>query len=116
MKKSSILITAAISALALLGVTSPAEAGSYHKHHRNHVYASGYRSCGTPIYREKYLIAYDRCGYPVWGYRIVSPPVRYCPPPRDYYHSRPAVCPPPNPYYYGSRTRNGVVISGSFRL
>jgi hypothetical protein len=114
--KSSILITTAIAALGLLGTTPSAEARPHHRHSSSHVYISGYRSCGTPVYKEKYLIGYDRCGYPVWGYRIVSPPVRYCPPPRDYYYSRPAVCPPPNPYYYGNRPRNGVVISGAFRL
>ena len=111
--KTTFLITAAIAALTLFGATPSAEAGSRHKHYKSHVYVSGYRSCGTPIYKERYIIRYDHCGYPVWGYRIVSPPVRYCPPPRHYYH-RPA-CPPPYSYY-GGRPRSGVVISGAFRL
>jgi hypothetical protein len=110
--KTTFLITAAIAALTLIGATPSADARSRHKHYKSHVYVSGYRSCGTPIHTERYLIGYDRCGYPVWGYRTVQ---RYCPPPRVYY-SRPSVCPPPNPYYYGSRPRNGVVISGSFSL
>ena len=110
--KTTFLITAAIAAFTLFGATSSAEAGR-HKHYKNHVYVSGYRSCGTPIYKERYIIRYDRCGYPIWGYRIVSAPVRYSPPPRHYYH-RPA-CPPPYSYY-GGRPRSGVVISGSFRL
>lgn len=109
--KSSLILTAAIAALTLLGVSSPAEARSRHKHSCSHVYTDTYRSCGRPVRTERYLIGYDRCGYPVWGYRTVR---HYCPPPRTYYR-RPAYCPPPYPYY-GHRSRGGVVISGSFRL
>lgn len=116
--KTTFLITAAIAALTLIGATPSAEARSRHKHYNNHVYVSGYRSCGTPIHTERYLIGYDRCGYPVWGYRTVKrycpPPRAHCPPPRPS-HYRPAVCPPSYPYY-GGHPRGGVVISGSFRL
>jgi len=108
--KSSLLITAAIAALTLIGATPSADAGSRHKHSRSHVYVSSYHGYGTPARTERYLIGYDRCGYPIWGYRTVQ---RYCPPPREYYR-RPA-CPPPYPYY-GGRSRSGVVISGAFRL
>jgi hypothetical protein len=113
--KTTTLITGVIAALTLFGVAPSAEAR--HKYSKSHVYVSGYRSCGTPIYTERYLIGHDRCGYPVWGYRTVQ---RYCPPPREYYRP-PAVCPPPVVYppaypYYNSRPRSGVVISGAFRL
>lgn len=111
MKKSSILIAAAIAALTIFGTTPSAEARSRHRHANSYVYVSGYRSCGTPIHTERYLIGYDRCGYPVWGYRTVR---RYCPPPRTYYRP-PVVCPPPYPSC-GSRPRGGVVISGVFGL
>jgi hypothetical protein len=107
--KTSLIITAAIAAITLLGVSPSAEARSYHKHPKSHVYVSGHRSCGTPIYTERYLIRYDRCGYPVWGYRTVQ---RYCPPPREYYRPR-VLCEPSSPYY-GGRPRSGVVISGMF--
>jgi hypothetical protein len=110
--KPSILITAAIASLILLGATPLAEARSHRGHHSSHVYISGYRSCGTPIYTERYLVRYMRCGSPVWGYRVVAPP-RYCPPPRRYYQ-RP-VCPPPYPYS-GGYYRSGVVIGGTLRL
>ena len=109
--KTTLLITAAIAAITLFGGTTSAEARSRHKHYRNHDYAGSYRSCDTPVHRERYLIRYDRSGYPVWGYRTVP---RYCPPPRVYYR-RPAVCPPPYPYYR-SHPRSAVVISGAFRL
>lgn len=63
----------AIAAVALLGSTTQAEARS-HKAPASYTYISGYRSCGTPIYTQKYFIGYDHCGRPLWGYRIVSPP------------------------------------------
>jgi hypothetical protein len=112
--KTTFLITATIAAITLFGPVSSAEARSRHKHSQSHVYVSGYRSCGTPLYKERYIIRYDRCGYPVWGHRVVHPPVRYCPPPRQY-HRRPVVCPPPYPHYR-DQCRSGVVISGNFRL
>jgi len=108
--KTKTLITAAIAALAMIAATPAAEAHPQRGHSKSHVYVSGYRSCGTPIYTERYFTRYDRRGYPVWGYRVVPAPVRYCPPPRRYY--RAPVCPPPYPYH----GRGGVVISGSFRL
>jgi hypothetical protein len=111
--KTSLIITAAIAAITLLGSTTSADAR--HKHRRNYNYEDSYRSCDTSVYRERYFIGYDRCGYPVWGYRTVRsycpPPRAYCPPPRPYY--RPAVCPPRYPYYEG-RPCSGVVISGVF--
>ena len=118
--KSSICILAI--AAAFLGSITASEARSYGRGggYSNQVYISGYRSCGTPIYRERYIIRYQRCGTPVWGCRVISPPRAYCPPPRPRYHVVPApVCPPPRPYcaphpgYYG---RGGVVIQGSIRL
>lgn len=106
------ILTSAIAALALVVAAPEADARSYRGHHSSHVYVSGYRSCGTPVYTERYVIRYrTRCGTPVWGYRAVRAPVRYAPPPRRYY--RPEVCPPHHPYPYH---RGGVVIHGSFRL
>lgn len=111
----SCIITSAIAALALLGAAPQAEARSHRGHgHSSHVYVSGYRSCGTPIYTERYLIRYNRRGDPIWGYRTVSAPRHYCPPPRPRYYHAP-VCPPPRPYYDDYR-RGGVIIQGSFRL
>lgn len=109
----TIAITLAIAALALLGTAPQAEARS---HHSSRVYISGYRSCGTPIYMERYFIGYDRCGNPVWGQR----PVRqsYRPVVREYY---PTPCRQPydsSPYRSACRQQpyrsGGVVIQGYF--
>ena len=108
--KTSIL-TSAIAALALIAAAPLADARSHRGQYSNQIYVSGYRSCGTPIYTERYVRHYrPRCGSPVWGYRMAPAPVRYCAPPRRYY--RPPVCPPPYRHSYG---RNGVMIQGSFR-
>ncbi len=60
--------TAAIITLTLLGAAPESEAGYGHS---GRTYVSGYQSCGTPIYTERYFIGYDRCGNPVWGTRVV---------------------------------------------
>ncbi len=87
------IIACATAALALFAAAPVSEAG--HRH-RGHVYVSGYRSCGTPVYTERYCVGYRRCGAPIWRNRVVAAPRRaYCPP----------------PYY----RRGGVVIHGSFR-
>ena len=109
--KTTSLITIAIAALGLFAAAPSADA---RHRYSNHVFISGYRTCGTPIYKERYFIGYDRCGYPIWRYRVVAAPARYCPPPPRYYRP-PVACPPRYPYY-GGYPRNGVVISGSFRL
>jgi hypothetical protein len=107
----SIIVTFTIAALTLIGSVTPADARHSHS---SRTYISGYRSCGTPIYTERYFVGYDRCGAPVWGYRIVR---------SSYY--RPVVrarsqapCPPP--VYYGHRggyrrdySGGRVVIQGS---
>ena len=117
MKK--LLSTTMIAALAMIVAAPLADARPHHRgKHRydnSYVYISGYRSCGTPIYKERYVRHYKRCGTPVWGYRIV-------PPPRHYYYERPRyerryreyqpACPPPR--YYGSGGR--VIIQGVFGL
>jgi len=106
------ILTSVLAALAMVAAAPTADARSHRGHHSSHVYVSGYRSCGTPIHTERYVMRYrPRCGSPVWGYRVVPAPVRYCPPPRRYY--RQSACPPPYPYRHG---RSGVVIQGSFRL
>ncbi|MDP3851303.1 MAG: hypothetical protein Q8Q59_12420 [Luteolibacter sp.] len=112
----SLIITSAVAVLALFGATTQAEARSYSGHSSSRVYISGYRSCGTPIYMERYVVRYKRCGAPVWGYRGVSRPYRYAPHPVRGYHHRPAVCPPPYRPYGGGYRNGGVVIQGSFRL
>ncbi len=110
----TIATTIAIAALALLGAVPQADARS-RSSHSSRVYISGHRSCGTPIYMERYFIGYDRCGDPIWGQRPVRqsyrPPVRY-----------PAPCPPPyysNPYRPSYREQScssggGIVIEGYF--
>lgn len=106
------ILTLAIAALALLGSATQGEARP-HRGHKGKPYCdSGYRSCGTPIYQERYITHYKRCGTPVWKTRYVSPP-------RPHYHRAP-VCPPPVPVcpptYYQGHPRNGLVIQGTFRL
>jgi|SRR6478672_11341916 len=98
-----------IAALALFGAIPQAEARS---HQRNTIYISGYRSCGTPIYMERYFIGYDHCGNEIWGKRIVAQECR----PRYV-----APCPPPAYRYsgggYASRGgySTGFFLQGSFR-
>lgn len=66
----AILTTFAIATLALLGSAPEVQARPYHPSGGG-VYISGHRSCGTPIYSERYFIGYDRCGAPIWGVRAV---------------------------------------------
>ena len=107
------IITIAIAATSLCA-SADAEARSYKgRGYSSHVYVSGYRSCGTPIYQQRYVIRYQHCGTPVWGYRVVAPPRAYCPPPRPRCYV-PPVCPPPYVHTHGGY-RGGVVIQGSFR-
>lgn len=68
----SILTSFAIATVAILGFAEKASAHSF----ESRVYISGYRSCGTPIYTERYFVRYDRCGKPIWGTRLVSAPYR----------------------------------------
>lgn len=107
-------ITAAIAAtLTLLATTSPAKADHYRGAVvSSRVYISGYRSCGTPIYTERYFVGYDCHGHPIWKYRTVRAPRAYCPPPRVHV----APCPPPPPPCHAPYPRSGVVIQGSIRL
>ncbi len=109
MKK--LITTFAVAALAMLAAAPLAEARSYRGSHSSHTYVSGYRSCGTPIYTERYVRYIDRRGYPVWGYRTVAYTSRHYSAPRPRYYHAP-VCPPPR-YHHGSR-RSGVTIHGSF--
>ena len=85
----SIIPTFAIAAMTFLGLAPELQARDHH--HDSRVYISGYRSCGTPVYSERYFIGYDHCGEPVWGVRPsrqeCRPVVREryiapCPPPR----------------------------------
>lgn len=114
----SLALTFALAAFTWIGAAPNADArphrgrGYDSHHHSSHIYVSGYHSCGTPIYTERYLIRYNRRGYPVWGYRVVAPPRHYYHAPVRRHRHVPA-CPPP--VYYGS-PRGGVVIHGSFRL
>jgi hypothetical protein len=103
----SLVINLTVAAFALIAAVPKAEA-----RHSSSVYISGYRSCGTPIYTERYFVGYDHCGRPLWGYRTVRnyPPVvrrRYvapCPPPVH--------CGPSRRHRYPSEGR--VVIQASF--
>jgi hypothetical protein len=120
------LTTLAIAVLTLLGATPEAEA----RHASGRVYISGYRSCGTPIYSERYLIGYDRCGHPVWGKRVifydrpayrpacrpsyrpvvVAPRYHVAPCPPSY--RPPVYCPPPIPRHGDCGTR--ITFHGSY--
>lgn len=112
----TILTTIAIAALALLGSAPELQARPYHS---SRVYISGYRSCGTPIYSERYFIGYDRCGEPIWGVRVVRQQPYYRPVVRPRYV---APCPPPyrgsTRYTYSNYGRSysggGVVVQGYF--
>jgi hypothetical protein len=110
------ILTLAI-ATGFLSVSTPADARHYRTSgYSGAVYISGYRSCGTPVYQQRYIVRHQRCGTPVWGYRIVAPPRAYCPPPRQRcYVVPPPVCPPPRVYHHGSHGGR-VVIQGNFRL
>lgn len=108
------IIASAIAALALLTVSPQADARPHRGHHSNQVYVSGYRSCGTPIYTERYVPRRNpHCGSPAYRQRVIYAPVRYAPPPRRCYVPPQPVCPPSYPHHYRS---SGVVFHGSFRL
>lgn len=104
------LVTLAIATLALLGAAPQAEA----RGHSTRVYISGYRSCGTPIYSERYFIGYDCHRRPIWGTRVVHRHyVAPCPPPRCAPRP-PRHCPPPRRDHHNHDSR--IVIQGNFRL
>ncbi len=87
------LTTIAAFALVFLGSTPQAEARG-HRNPRTTVYVSGHLSCGTPTYRERYIVRYDRWENPVWASRPCRAPYRpvYRPAVRPIYV---APCPPP---------------------
>lgn len=70
----AIITVLSVAVLALLGTTTQAEARSHRKAPASHTYVSGYRSCGTPIYTQKYFVGYDQCGHAIWRYRILPAP------------------------------------------
>jgi hypothetical protein len=96
------IITATVATvLAMLAAAPLADARPYRGAvPSSHIYISSYRSCGTPVYTERYFIRHDRRGYPVWGYRTVAYRTHHYrshrPAPR--YHHVP-VCPPPVRYH-----------------
>ena len=110
------ITTLAVAAIAFLGATPNAEARQHrHRHAESYIYVSGYRSCGTPIYSERYLVGYDRWGHPIWKHRKVKAPRHYRRAPQPRYYAAP-VCPPPARPYYGGYRDSGVVIQGTIRL
>lgn len=105
------ITTIAFVAFTLIGSTPMTEARDHHVQTYAGVYTDGYGSYGTSVRTVRYLIGYDRCGNPVWGYRTVTvAPPRYippsCPPPRYYV---PPVYPRPQPYYRGYDDHHGRV-------
>lgn len=113
----TIIPTIAIAAFAMMALSHTADARPHHrgkhKGHDSHIYVSGYRACGTPVYHHRYIRSYRRCGTPVWGYRVVPPPRRHYVAPR---HVRRA-CPPPPcppPVYHHRPSGNRVIIQGVF--
>jgi len=71
--KSITTATATVIALILLGAAPTSEARCSPS---SRTYISGHRSCGTPIYTQRYFVGYDRCGHEVWGTRVVRSPYR----------------------------------------
>lgn len=64
--KTRIAILAAV-VLATLSAAPRAEA----RHPESRIYISGHLACGSPVYKERYFMGYDRCGNAVWGTRVV---------------------------------------------
>jgi hypothetical protein len=93
----SIITSFALAAVTLIGSTPELQARDHHQ--QNRVYISSYRSCGTPVYSERYFVGYDRCGNPVWGVRACRQ--EYRPVVRERY-----VAPCPQPRYRSSRYDN----------
>lgn len=94
----SAIIAITAAAFAFFGTAPQADARtSVHVH-----VGGGYRPAHHSYHSGRYLIGYDRCGRPVWGYRSVRkcyPVYRPCPP-RPVYRPvyRPACRPRPVPY------------------
>lgn len=119
--KNTILTTLIAAATIFVAATPAADAQRYHRHQHHqhqssHIFVSGYHSCGTPIYTERYIIRYDRYRRPVYGHRVIRH--------RRHHHVRPAPrgyrvapCPPPR-YHHGhhgrSRSRSGGYINIRF--
>ncbi len=85
--KSKIIQLTLAAAVVLLSSIPQADARSRHS---SRIYISGHRSCGTPIYTERYFIGYDHCGNEIWGKRIIQYERRQryvapCPPPRHHH-------------------------------
>ena len=110
----NIIVSFAIAALTLVGSAS-AQARDHGDRGYNSGYSSGYsssyRSCDRPVYTERYLIGYDRCGRAIWGTRVVRrhTSVRYVEPCRSSRYQ--SYC-PPRPYYRNS----GIGLRVSFGL
>jgi len=114
----SIITLIAAAFITLLGTTTPADARQYNN---KRVQFSGYQSCGTPIYTERFFIGYDRCGDPIYGHRTVrshyQPVVRprYAPVVRRQYI---APCPAQHfrrgHHHHRNFSRNGVMIEHGY--
>lgn len=117
MKKGIIAI--ALSAFALVGTTTNADArphgGRGYSTPANTVYVSGYRH-GRPVYTEKIFVGYDCHGRPRFTYRQVYAPARQYSQP-----CRPAYSTCQNNGYHGGgypqnhHARSGSSVSFTFR-
>ncbi|NJM36951.1 MAG: hypothetical protein HC845_03220 [Akkermansiaceae bacterium] len=76
----TIVTTLTITVIALFSVAPIAEA----RGHRSKIYISGYTSCGSPIYYERYFVGYDDCGQEIWQVRRIRQ--AYRPAARVRYH------------------------------
>ena len=92
----TIVTTLAVAAISLFVTAPEAEA-----RHSSRIYISGHMSCGTPIYKERYFVGYDRWGREIWQTRVVR------------HHYRPVVrpryvapLPPPRHYHRGYDRRH----------
>ena len=64
----TMLIGCALTTLAWFETATNAEA---RPRERSRVYLSGYSSFGALIYVERYMVGYDRYGYPIWEKRVI---------------------------------------------
>jgi hypothetical protein len=107
-KMKTIIAAIAISAFTFIG-SSVADARPHR--HSSHVYISSYKSCGSPVYKERYFVGYDRWGNEIWKTRLVRQSYRPVVRPRYV-----APCPPPRHVHrdYGRGYGRGVTIHAHF--
>lgn len=62
-----------LAVTASFAVLAPASVQARDSHgHSSRSVSHNCGSCGSPVYRERVITGYDRCGEPVYGYRTVG--------------------------------------------